>query len=58
LSTHEPKLSTGGQAKKVIADLNNKGKIRTKGYLCSLFERKEDMTGRELYTWIFEKKIA
>ncbi len=42
--------SAGDQAKRVIADLSNNNEIRKRGYLCTLLERKEDMTGRELYT--------
>ena len=45
----------GDQAKKVIADLSNNNEIRKRGYIFNLYERKEDMTGRLLYTWIFQK---
>jgi len=45
----------GDQAKKVIANLSNKNEIRKRGYIFHLYERKEDMTGRVLYTWIFQK---
>ncbi len=45
----------GDQAKKVIATLNNKDEIQKKGYRFYLFDRKEDMTGRVLFTWVFEK---
>ncbi len=47
--------TAGDQAKKVIAQLSNKSEIRKSGYLFHLNERKEDITGRVLFTWVFQK---
>ncbi len=47
--------NAGDQAKKAIATLNNKDEIQKRGYRFYLFDRKEDMTGRVLFTWVFEK---
>lgn len=47
--------SAGYSATRVIAELHNKNKIRNLGYSFELSSKKEDMTGRVLYTWVFEK---
>ncbi len=45
----------GDQAKRMIAMLNNESEIRKRRFTCSLLARNEDQTGRELYTWVFER---
>ncbi len=46
--------TAGNQAKKVIARLNNNSEIRKRGYMFHLYSRREDLTGRSLFTWVFE----
>ena len=46
--------TAGNQAKKVIARLNNNSEIRRRGYMFDLYSRREDLTGRSLFTWVFE----
>lgn len=41
------------QAKKAIASIHNRGIIREKGYAVKNI-KKEDLVGREHYTWVFE----
>jgi|GEM_PF-1381008 hypothetical protein len=45
----------GDQAAKGIASLKKKKEIQRRNYMFSLYERKEDKTGRKLFTWVFEK---
>lgn len=42
------------QAKKAIASLSNSNKIRKKGYMFGLYSRKEDVIGKEWYSWVFK----